>query len=108
MNDNFHSFYTKIGFDFREDYWCSSDMDGTAHEPGCCQPLDKSAPFFRHDFKSQNWLACSWEGKLEKSMSWKVLKLKVQSWKVIFYVIFQLQMTFPNFEDPFLLRTFLT
>ena len=50
MNDNFHSFYTKIGFDFREDYWCSSDMDGSAHEPGCCQPLDKSAPFFRNDF----------------------------------------------------------
>ena len=63
MNDNFHSFYTKIGFDFREDYWCSSDMDGTAHEPGCCQPLDKSAPFFRNDFENQNSLTFSWKGQ---------------------------------------------
>ena len=63
MNDNFHSFYTKIGFDFREDYWCSSDMDGTAHEPGCCQPLDKSAPFFRNDFENQNRLTFSWKGQ---------------------------------------------
>ena len=70
MNDNFHSFYTKIGFDFREDYWCSSDMDGTAHEPGCCQPLDKSAPFFRNDF--ENFAYMQLEKHLENQDVWKL------------------------------------
>ncbi|CBY14044.1 unnamed protein product [Oikopleura dioica] len=58
-------FFTTVGFDFKDDFWCHpSDEVIEAREPACCQPESRDTAFMRYNKLSKQ---CCADGSIQKT-----------------------------------------
>ena len=49
-DENYHTFFTQNGFDYKEEYYCHPSYDViNPMDPGCCQPTEKNTAFIRYN-----------------------------------------------------------